>query len=109
MSKRVMETAFESRATTDGSGKLSRPWAVLVTGCLVSIGMSVLLLAKGGLEAGLGAAGACLAGVVLTAVYVVIGRRYGKMQASRYTGAIGILLALAGVAYLAFEVFKTDY
>ncbi len=92
------------------SGKLERPWFVLLLGILVPVGAVVYLATSDGSLLGSSQMYwlAAFAGfpALLSALYVFLGVRYSVAMARRIVGTIGSIIALAGVAILIWYLKK---
>jgi hypothetical protein len=94
---------------TDDSGRLQRPWAVVVFAFLISVAVVVVLAAmNGGIDRlienkswiGL----ACFVGfaLMMSIVYAMVGSKVSKRLAGRIVGTICGVIALAGLGFLVY-------
>jgi VIT1/CCC1 family predicted Fe2+/Mn2+ transporter len=109
--RNVLEESFESRTGVNELGRLRRPVATAIVGSFVSFAVGVLILARSG---GAGATpmafvATFVVGSLLSIAYAIMGARVSKNAANRLLGIAGMLLILAGVAYIVYLVKSSPF
>ena len=101
-----------SQTATDAQGRLKRPWTVFIFGVLLSLGIVAVIFARsssgGPLEDNgvIGIIAFAALAVVMSSAYALIGAKHSKALANRVVGAVGSLIALAGVGLLVWMLLK---
>jgi hypothetical protein len=89
---------------TDDAGRLLRPTAVAVFGCLLSTAGIAILTVVAGIEfkgeTSLFLIGFLVFACAASCAYAFVGWRFGRPVALRVLGVVGGIAALGGLAYL---------
>jgi hypothetical protein len=89
---------------TDEKDRFKRPISVAIFGCLISAGTVGLILSRtGSLQSGTSAAGLLIFTIfafTFSCLYAFLGWRYGRTLAHKVLGTVGIVIVLAGVAFV---------
>jgi hypothetical protein len=103
---------YEKQESMDDSGRLQRPWTVLLFGMLVPVATVIYLAVRTGgspfLEDKI-AVGILVFGILaflLSVTYVVIGTKVSLALARRVVGIVGGVIALGGVGAIIYAVKK---